>query len=86
MKKATILGIAIFFAGVLLYGVAGAQDQTPGQPMFKQPAGPQMVQGKPQRFYGYVPPPPIRHTWPGGYRVIRYELSGTMSNHIAGHY
>jgi hypothetical protein len=40
----------------------------------------------PQRFYGYVPPPPIRDTWPGGYRVIFHELREILLNHIAGHY
>ena len=40
----------------------------------------------PARFYGYVPPPPIRDTWPGGYKVIMHELREIMLNHIQGHY
>jgi hypothetical protein len=40
----------------------------------------------PPRFYGYVPPPPIRDTWPGGYKVIMHELREIMLNHIQGHY
>jgi hypothetical protein len=37
-------------------------------------------------FYGYVPPPPIRHTWPGGYKVIFHELTNTLMEHITGRY
>jgi hypothetical protein len=37
-------------------------------------------------FYGYVPPPPIRHTWPGGYKVIFHELTNTLMEHILGQY
>ena len=39
-----------------------------------------------QMIYGYVPPPPIRHTWPGGYKVLFHELFNTLSQHILGHY
>lgn len=37
-------------------------------------------------FYGYVPPPPIRHTWPGGYKVIFHELLDTLAEHMLGRY
>lgn len=39
-----------------------------------------------QLYYGYVPAPPIRHTWPGGYRVILHEMMNTLMDHITGHY
>ncbi len=41
---------------------------------------------QPQRYYGYVPPPPIQHTWPGGYRAIIDELTNTLIKHIKGQY
>ncbi len=39
-----------------------------------------------QMIYRYVPPPPIRHTWPGGYKVLFHELFNTFSQHMLGHY
>ena len=38
------------------------------------------------RYDGYVPPPPIRHTWPGGYKVIFHEMMNTLMDHIVGQY
>lgn len=37
-------------------------------------------------FYGYVPPPPILHSWPGGYRVLVHEIMNTLMDHIIGRY
>jgi hypothetical protein len=37
-------------------------------------------------FYGYVPPPPIRHTWPGGYKVLFHEVMNTLMDHVIGRY
>ena len=37
-------------------------------------------------FEGYVPPPPIRHTWPGGYKIIFHEMMNTLMEHVIGHY
>ena len=39
-----------------------------------------------QPFYGYVPPAPIRHTWPGGYKVIIHEIMNTLVDHVLGRY
>ncbi len=39
-----------------------------------------------QMIYRYVPPPPIRETWPGGYKVLFHELINTLSQHLLGHY
>jgi hypothetical protein len=41
---------------------------------------------QPQAFYGYVPPAPIRHTWPGGYKVIIHEMMNTLVDHVLGRY
>lgn len=47
------------------------------------PAGPGQP---PPLYYGYVAPPPIRHTWPGGYKVIFHDLVNTLMEHIIGQY
>jgi hypothetical protein len=50
------------------------------------PRQPAVASAQQQMIYGYAPPPPIRHTWPGGYRVIFHELVNTLSQHFLGHY
>lgn len=91
MKGAAIALLALMIA-VGAFATAPANDRAQDQPTFGQPgarppaAAPPAARAQPQRFYGYVPPPPILHTWPGGYRVIRHELSNTLADHIAGHY
>lgn len=90
---------AIFLLSALLilgaFAVAPADDRPQSHPTFGQPgakppaqsqARPSAVGQPPQRFYGYVPPPPILHTWPGGYRVIRRDVSNVLADHIGGHY
>ncbi|MEI8182675.1 MAG: hypothetical protein WCG29_08215 [Desulfomonile sp.] len=37
-------------------------------------------------FYGYVPPPPIQHSWPGGFRVLVHEVINTLMDHMTGRY
>ncbi len=60
-----------------------APDYSPRAPIHKtQP----QVKDQSQIYYGYVPPPPIRHTWPGGYRAIFMEMSNTLIDHILGRY
>ncbi len=56
-------------------------NQLPAAQPIAQPGTPQ-----PQVFYGYVPPAPIQHTWPGGYKVIFHELTNTLVDHILGRY
>ncbi len=52
-----------------------------------QPSKPTLTRSQQQQlYYGYVPAPPIRHTWPGGYRVILHEMVNTLMDHITGHY
>ena len=50
------------------------------------PRQPVATSSQQQMIYGYVPPPPIRETWPGGYKVIFHELFNTLSQHMLGHY
>ncbi|MFC1834595.1 hypothetical protein ACFL2Q_07660 [Thermodesulfobacteriota bacterium] len=73
---------------VFLASASVAQDfpAQPRQAPSVQQVNPRSAQQKPVRFYGYVPPPPLRHTWPGGYRVIMHELMQTMAEHILGQY
>lgn len=77
---------ALLAALTLLISVSDAGSPPGGQPQVGPPyvSGPGKV--RPQRFYGYVPPPPVRQTWPGGYKVIFHELSNTLSEHILGQY
>jgi hypothetical protein len=65
-----------------------ADNNFPSQgPAAKQPSKPALSHSQQQQlYYGYVPPPPIRHTWPGGYRVILHEMTNTLMDHITGHY
>lgn len=91
MKAAAIALLALMIT-VGMCATAPANDGRQGQPTFGQPGGQLPAPAapnagvQPQRFYGYVPPPPLLHTWPGGYRVIRHELSNTLADHIGGHY
>jgi hypothetical protein len=50
------------------------------------PRQPAVTSAQQQMIYGYVTPPPIRQTWPGGYKVIFHELFNTLSQHMLGHY
>jgi hypothetical protein len=78
----TILLVA-FFAVV----TAPAANNFPAQPApAVGPHQPGAVAGQPKPFSGYVPPAPIRHTWPGGYRVIFHELMNTFTEHMLGQY
>jgi|GEM_PF-512825 len=94
MKVAAITLLALVFA-VGAFAAGPASDPPKSHPTFGQPGvsapappatRPPAGAQPPMRFYGYVPPPPILHVWPGGYRVIRQDLSNTLSDHIGGHY
>jgi hypothetical protein len=54
---------------------------TPRQPAVQGPSAEQQ-----NMFEAYVPPPPIRHSWPGGYRVLIHEVMNTFMDHIVGRY
>lgn len=84
MRRLIFIVFVAFFA-VCSYTVAFADDFP------AQQSGPShevaSLQSGPQKpFYGYVPPPPIRHTWPGGYKVIFHEMMNTLMEHIIGQY
>jgi hypothetical protein len=75
----------VLLAGLLLLTVAAsAVAQNAAPPVGPPLGGTAQVQGSPQA--GYVPPPPIRHTWPGGYRVIILEMMNTLMDHVIGRY
>jgi hypothetical protein len=85
-----LLVAAIMMSLVFACGVGLAADEPMGNLEKKQirpestaPAAPAQ---QPQVFYGYVPPAPIRHTWPGGYKVIFHDMVNTLTNHILGRY
>ncbi|MFA6224126.1 MAG: hypothetical protein WC647_17640 [Desulfomonilaceae bacterium] len=83
MKRLIILYSVVL---VLSLSVAVYAENIPvGGSNTPQTAVSQQV-GSQQQFYGYVPPPPIRHTWPGGYKVIFHEMMNTLMEHIIGHY
>jgi hypothetical protein len=87
MRKHLVLILAVAFITAFLSSWCVA-DNFPAQqqaPAARQaPAQPRIAEG--QTFYGYVPPPQIRHTWPGGYKVIFHELTNTLMEHILGQY
>ncbi len=84
-RSATILlcAIVLFLVAV---PVAQAGDRPDNRSQNASVAGQQHARQQGQRFYGYVPPPPIQHTWAGGYRVIIHEMTNTLLRHITGNY
>ena len=88
MKHLVTICVSLVLAGLVLSSVCLAENfpvQAGQAGPAQGPVGPS-VQQQQQIYYGYVPAPPIRHTWPGGYRVIFHELFQTLANHFIGHY
>lgn len=84
LKKSLLLIVAVFAVSIML--VPAMADNYPASDSgVKQPA-PAVSSSQQKIFYGYVPPPPIRQTWPGGYRVIFHELINTLMEHCIGWY
>lgn len=84
MKKLVVLILAVTFMLANLAPYSSAENipaQQKPAPAVRL-AQPKIAEG--QAFYGYVPPPQIRHTWPGGYKVIFHELTNTLMQHILG--
>jgi hypothetical protein len=84
-------GFLLIFLIILCFAVGSVSelyaDNFPAAPATNgQVQGPPPSKVQQKMFYGYVPPPPIRHTWPGGYRVIFHELTNTLMEHILGQY
>ncbi len=86
MKRLVTIFISLVLAGLVLSSACLAENfpaQVGQAGPAQGPVGPSVQQ---QPYYGYVPAPPIRHTWPGGYRTIFHELFQTLANHFIGHY
>ncbi len=67
-------------------GLAGAEG-LPQLPPQEEPRSAHATPPEQQKMVeAYVPPPPIRHSWPGGYRVLLHELMNTLMDHMTGHY
>ena len=87
MKRLIFIFPAVLIAVVCLYGkVQAAGNHHPRAMIVKQFKAPPRKVVRQKMFYGYVPPAPIRHTWPGGYRAIISEMTNTLVDHILGHY
>jgi hypothetical protein len=94
--KATIMPEVVMKRGLIILSAAmilalwisavSADDFPATSAPAAGPRQPAAVSAQQQLIYGYVPPPPIRHTWPGGYKVLFHELFNTLSQHILGHY
>lgn len=86
MKKSHLLIVLLVLSMVVVtVGACFAQDFPSSADRPKQVQTSSQQPGN-QPFFGYVPPPPIRHTWPGGYKVIFHELVDTLAEHILGQY
>jgi PBP1b-binding outer membrane lipoprotein LpoB len=84
MKKLSITLLIITLAVVFSGFSASAEDFPSQAATLSHSQTPPQNPTKP--FEGYVPPPPIRHTWPGGYKVIFHEMMNTLMEHVIGHY
>lgn len=85
LNRFLIICLATCMVGFCVVGLSLAQDIPGNQNAPRQAqSSPQAPSNEP--FYGYVPPPPIRHTWPGGYKVIFHELIDTLTEHMLGRY
>lgn len=86
MKKRLIFTFLLFVLVSALLSVSVCAQDFPSKPNQAQESASTRQSSPNEPFYGYVPPPPIRHTWPGGYKVIFHELLNTLSEHILGQY
>ncbi|MGB9617258.1 MAG: hypothetical protein ACP5M0_13965 [Desulfomonilaceae bacterium] len=85
MRSIVILALVLLAATAT--GLAGAAEAIPQlQPQGAHQAAPAAPPDREKLVEAYIPPPPIRHTWPGGYRVLLHELVNTMMDHMTGHY
>jgi hypothetical protein len=84
MKRAAVLFCLFIILAHVVATPAVAAEPFPAQPAQGKTA---MQSGPPPNVYpGYVPPAPIRHTWPGGYRVLFHEVINTLIEHMLGQY
>ncbi|MEW6351742.1 MAG: hypothetical protein AB1646_22060 [Thermodesulfobacteriota bacterium] len=83
------LAVAFLIAVICVWGAGFAFAEEPLSNLESKqvrPAPATPPSGQPQPFYGYVPPAPVRHTWPGGYKVIFHEMMNSLVSHILGRY
>jgi hypothetical protein len=85
MKRLLVIVCLVMAIASWISAVSAENFPATGAPA-AGPRQPAATSAQQQRVYGYVPPPPIRHTWPGGYKVIFHELFNTLSQHMLGHY
>ena len=87
MKRLALMSLAVMTAAALFVTAAVAENGFPQAPASAGRTGkPALSKSQQQLYYGYVPPPPIRHTWPGGYRAIIHEMMNNLMEHMTGHY
>jgi hypothetical protein len=86
MKRVRFTFFALLIAVTCFGGTVVAENFPTGPSAVKQYQAPRGKVQQQKLFYGYVPPPPIRHTWPGGYRAIINEMTNTLMEHILGFY
>lgn len=87
MKRPALIYLVVLTVAALLASVAAADDSFPSAPATAGRTGkPAISKPQQQLYYGYVPPPPILHTWPGGYRAIFHEMMNNLAEHMTGHY
>ncbi|MGC8602764.1 MAG: hypothetical protein ACP5VS_03645 [Desulfomonilaceae bacterium] len=84
MRRIVLFLMFFFFISVPVQGTLAADFPAVANSA-SQPRGSNATDGK-QQFNGYVPPPPVRDTWPGGYKVIFHEMMNTLMDHIVGQY
>ncbi len=84
--KRLIIVCCIVILALTMFSTVSAQNFPGTKAPAAGPRQPAADSAQQQMVYGYVPPPPIRHTWPGGYRVIFHELANTLSQHLLGQY
>jgi hypothetical protein len=86
MKRLRLICVLLVTGTLFLISTLAAQDPPATTSQVKQPPALTQAQARQKLFYGYVPPLPIQHTWPGGYRVIMHELFNTLGEHMVGQY
>ncbi len=86
VKRLLIIFFTFALIAVALVSAVSAQNFPATSAPVAGPRQPAAVSAQQQMVYAYAPPPPIRQTWPGGYRVIFHEILNTLSEHFLGHY
>ncbi len=86
MKRVVVVCLTLIVALSVGAAVSLAQSPMPGPAAAGPVQAPPVSKVHPKAAYGYVPPPPILHTWPGGYKVIIHEMTNTLIDHILGKY